>query len=528
MNTKKIENIFLLIIFIYAFYCSLIAGIHWDATTHIKKGEYIYKYIFSLGNYEYNLPSFHKFFPGFVFFLKTFISKFFPKYLEYEIENILNLLISFSSLFAFYRINKLLFNKETAIISFLFYFFFPSFFGHSLMNPKDTVITCSFLWIIYYTLKYLNIEDLKKKKIIIYKISFFIALGSSVRIIFLGTLIPFFFLLFLDYFFKKKYINNLFNIKKFFFDVLKIFLISYFLIILFWPEVHKNIFIDPFKIIFETLKNPPINYIPGIINGEYYFSNNTPSFYQIIVNFFYRTPEYIFLLYFFSLYFLIKFNKNFNIYIFNVNYIVIGIILFLSLSVALIIILDMPLYDNMRIYSYLIPIYLIIPSLTMGFLIKNYKYRINKFFLILSLILFLIHFFKFIMLTPYQYVYLNYFNGPFKNNIDKFEMDYLGISIKELVKDADFLNKNNTKITVCGNEPTNLKIYLKKNKYFNARIVRENENPDYAILTNRIYWKDYKNLEEIKNCYTQKSYLGQKIKTVNRLGLDISVIRKLK
>ena len=52
-----------------------------------------------------------------------------------------------------------------------------------------------------------------------------------------------------------------------------------------------------------------------------------------------------------------------------------------------------------------------------------------------------VHFiYIFITITPYQYTYLNLLNGKNEYRYKKFENDYWGISISELIKNSN-LNK---------------------------------------------------------------------------------------
>ena len=54
--------------------------------------------------------------------------------------------------------------------------------------------------------------------------------------------------------------------------------------------------------------------------------------------------------------------------------------------------------------------------------------------------------FNFFSITPYQYTYLNLFNGQKEIRYKKFENDYWGTSIKELIDNSNFkhfiLSKN--------------------------------------------------------------------------------------
>ena len=108
--------------------------------------------------------------------------------------------------------------------------------------------------------------------------------------------------------------------------------------------------------------------------------------------------------------------------------------------------------------------------------------------------------FNFISLTPYHYTYLNIFA---KNHEFNFENDYLGTSIKNLIKKSNFLNTGSTKVTFCGYDRNNLKYYFKKFGYSNIQIVRYNEDPQYIIMLNRVTSKnsncfvDFQELEDV-------------------------------
>ena len=113
------------------------------------------------------------------------------------------------------------------------------------MNPKDTIIAFSFVWTTLTLLRYLSNQNnlLKRKKFIIYA-SLFIGLGLGTRIQFISLLIPLFLYVLIF-----SYSNKQFSLSKFFFiDMIKIFIISYFIMIICWPQVHSNIFIEPFRI----------------------------------------------------------------------------------------------------------------------------------------------------------------------------------------------------------------------------------------------------------------------------------------
>ena len=88
------------------------------------------------------------------------------------------------------------------------------------------------------------------------------------------------------------------------------------------------------------------------------------------------------------------------------------------------------------------------------------------------------------MITPYQYTYLNIFSGPAKNRFNKFENDYWGGSIKELVKKTKFENNHIIKLSTCGVNPKIPKKYFRKRGLNLVQFVRPEESK-YMLMTKR-------------------------------------------
>ena len=147
--------------------------------------------------------------------------------------------------------------------------------------------------------------------------------------------------------------------------------------------------------------------------------------------------------------------------------------------------------------------------------------------------LFAYYLFIFVLLTPYQYTYLNLFIGNFSNAHKKFENDYWAISIKELVKKIPRetnLISNNTeiKITFCGAPDSLVKKELKKlkNLKFEQRGRYDDyKNFDYVIMTNRILADREDNIQaNVTTCF--EKFKGEDLITVERNGLMLSTLRK--
>ena len=189
--------------------------------------------------------------------------------------------------------------------------------------------------------------------------------------------------------------------------------------------------------------------------------------------------------------------------------------------------IPLPLYDGARLFLWALPYFTIIPGLMIYYLIENFNYMKPKLTLIF-LSAFIVYFlFNFFMITPYQYTYLNIFNGESKNRYQKFENDYWGISIKELIKYANFEDKKFLKIATCGISPKIPKKYLEEKGFSNNEFVAPIKS-DYLIMTNRVVFAEEKAeySKKMINCYDK--YKGSNISAVSRNGLVLSVIRKVK
>ena len=178
-------------------------------------------------------------------------------------------------------------------------------------------------------------------------------------------------------------------------------------------------------------------------------------------------------------------------------------------------------YDGMRHILWSVPYFCIIPGLTIYYLIENLNLVKSKLTLI-SLSFFIIYFlFNFFIITPYQYTYLNFFNGKVENRYKKFENDYWGSSINELIKHSNFDKGKTIKFSTCGVSPGNTKDYLKKNKYTKFSFVNPKQ-ADYIIMTNRVLLA--KTINKLTNCFD--AFKGEDVFKVKRNGLLLSVIRK--
>ena len=188
------------------------------------------------------------------------------------------------------------------------------------------------------------------------------------------------------------------------------------------------------------------------------------------------------------------------------------------------------IYDGMRHFLWSIPYFSIIPGLAIYYLIENFSSLKSKIISSFISILILYFVYNFFSLTPYHYTYLNLLNGKVENRYQKFENDYWGSSIKELVKKSGFNKSKPVNIATCGVSPSITKFYFKKKKTINF-VFTGPEQADFILMTNRTLKVSGELTEQstnktvkISNCFDR--YVGEDIFTVERNGVILSVIRK--
>jgi hypothetical protein len=523
---KKKKNIIIFFLFLFAAYSSITIGQSWDEAFHLLQGKITADYLVTFG-YIDNPLYYREYYSPIYFSFTYLITNLFPNSLEIQINHLINTTISFTALFGLAKITRKLFNKKTSYFAFLILFFYPIFFGHMGINSKDIILATCHVWITYLTLSYLKKQDVNASlnKYIIC-ISILAAIGSGIQLLFLGTFMTIFFFVLADIFFLKKFSNVNFDKFKFLIDLLKCFMIFYFLLVLFWIDVHPNILVLPFEIVAKLFAD---DYLTGwsynLVNGNYSFSNNVPKTY-FLINIFFKTPIYIIVLYCFFVFILFFHKSYFKIKFKHHIYKLLFILSIIIFPNFLIIFLTMPIYDGIRLFLWSLPYLVIIPSLTLSFLIDNSNLKISKISFLILPILIVYFIYNFLLITPYQYTYLNLFAGKAKNNYKKFENDYWGTSAEELIKNMNFKKNYKTNVTVCGFNHGVVKRYLKKHGYNNLTLT-EPEKAKYIFMTNRTLAKEILKTGEnnITNCF--EKYVGIEIATVKRNGKKISVIREI-
>ena len=526
MIPKNREDYLKIFLISFACYCALTIGESWDEGFHFKQGKITLNYLLSLGQIKEEIFNGERYSPSY-WTLQYFITQIFsPKY-QILVVHFTNLLISLATIIGLGKLIKEIFNKEAGKIVMIILFFYPVFFGHMGFNGKDTILAFSHIWITYLLIKYIKYhhDSIKINKYVIL-IALLTTLSTGVQIAFIGSLLPILLFIAADIFFFKKLRSKKFDNKRLFFDLLKFLVIFYFSLILFWIDTHPNIFTLPYKFFIGTLSEDFWSGWPfTIINGEYFYSDKVSKLY-IIKNIIFKSPEYFLILYIIFFFLFLKIRLFYLKKIKNFNYLIIFLLIILSYPHLIMFVLPYNVYDGLRLFMWTIPYYCIIPGLTAYFIYKNLDIWYSKLILSSISILFIFFIFNFISLTPYQYIYLNLLTGEKKTRYLKFENDYWGGSIKELVEKSTLKKNEDILITSCGINKKLAKKYFKKNGFSKVRFVNE-QNANYVIMTNRIVEKKIKTnkIENLTNCFDR--YSGKDLNFVKRNGQVLSIIRKI-
>ena len=485
----------------------------WDESYHQKIGEINLKYLLSFG--QIDEPFFSKYrYSTLYWTVLSFINQMFPQKFYLEVYHVLNSFFGLMTIVGLYKLNKILFNKSIAKISSILLFLIPFFYGHFAINFKDIILAFAHVWIIYYVYKYIFFDyKLKKRLVLILKISLLSALGTGVQLLFLGSLIPIILIfLMMVLFFKKKSLKILLT------DFILFLFLFYFVLILFWVDTHSNIIKLPFEFFIKTL-SINVGWSFNLLNGDYLNSNNIP-FNYLLINYFYKLPEFLIILYVLTIPILF-FNRKLLKSKFKDFKIIILITFFLIIYPSLVLFLiPYPIYDGVRLFLWSAPYLVIIPSITtyIIFINKNLFYNLIK---ITLAVLFAFHILNFLTITPYHYTFLNYFSGNKELRYKKFENDYWSTSLKELILSSE-LGDGRITFYSCGVNPEIAKMYMKQ-KYKRSEFTNKT-NATYIIMTNRTLLS--KKDSKITNCYDE--YRAENVHQIKRNGIILSAIKKNK
>ncbi|MEW5693787.1 MAG: glycosyltransferase family 39 protein [Candidatus Hydrogenedentota bacterium] len=487
--------IFIIIICTYTDY-----GISWDEPAQDTYGRLCYNYykgwftnnpdlsVFNYGNLYLYGPFFE--------LITVIINKFSPLD-RYDTRHLINAIVGFITILGVWRFAKLLKGADSSFFSIIFLSVFPRFYGDMFNNPKDIPFACGYIWSIYYILQSI---DTAVPRTILFKLGIILGLTMSIRSI--GLILLFYYLLITIYnFFKKGW--------SFIKSFIIVGLISYAIMLIFWPFAQLSPLIHPFKSLFEMSKFQWIGEV--LYNGEYVFVTELPRYYLIHI-FLITFPEYLIIILLSGIPIFFRALKQPNII--SLKYI---LILFAILfPIALVFIKKPNLYDGMRHFLFIIPLLASLSGVIFTEIIqifKKQKLYIKIFYFIISCY-FIYHLSIMIRLHPYQYVYYNNFFGGLKAAVDKFELDYWGTSYREAVtmlKKYIVLRREDLK-------ETEYKIKIPKNPflgsyYFDSHLKETDNEKEADFFISITRFNDHNSVD------------GEIILTVQRMGINLAYIK---
>ena len=525
MSLNKILLSLISLFLLFAIFCSIKIGMSWDEPQNHWQGAIRADYLKSLefGKFQFKPGGWSEVEPGlydtFSFFITDLLLKIFPGKII-GIKHLTNLSISILTLIGLFILSKKIFNKKIAYLATFLCIINPFFFGHMSINPKDTVSCFALIWFTYYTYMYcINFENKSLRYLIL--ASIFMGIGVGTRLPFFAVPIPIMIsaLIFIFVVHKKKFKEyQIYN--KIFFNFLIFCFVTFFLMVLAWPYVHSSP--DILIKAFTSYVLYPHGPVLEIMNGNFYETANTPRTY--FFNFFiYRFPIFI-LIGLLALIIIIKIENKF--FVSKFNYFGPKIIVIFSIVVFPILvhlIFQVKIYNGIRLFLFIIPFVSLLVAICIYYILENLKKSIyTKSLLGIITIFFLLFLQRFIYLTPYHYDYSNFFNVKFSSTKELYIHDYWATSYKELMK---LINKNKNlkeiRADYCGGDIHSLK-YL-SNKYAGKKVIFvPYEQAEYIVMINTVS----NDINNKSRCFSLRP--GEDIISVDRLGVKLSVLRKLK
>jgi len=526
LTSKKIIFFFIII---YSFYSALKVEIGPDTLSMYELGRSNLNYFFhfNLEKYLKSAPIFYNAYQGLYNIFSALIVQIISLKFTIQILHTVNLIFFIFSALGIYRISKIVFNSHIAKIVFIFYFFNPSLFGFSFISERDIPLVFSLIFFLLYSILYLKNQDLKKSKKYVFCIIISLLIGLSARIFFAGIVFIIFLLLLLDIFFIKKITSENINLKKLVLNILFVFFSTYLILILTWPAAHENIIFKPFELILSSQKIP-FGWPHTMLNGEIFKPHDYNPFTYIPLVIFFNLPEYIIFLY--VIFIFLTFNIDFRNYILKYSYFLKLLFCFYFFIYFSFFFNFFPVYEDIRLFLFLLPFLHFIPALTIYYLISKQEiiYNYVKY---TTFLFFIYYIFFFFSLNPYQYVYKNLFAGSFGNLHKKFENDYWALSVNELFFWLKFHKSKSSKlhddfdydkyirVNFCGVIDGLAKHYL--NKHMDLKFVHDKINFDYVLMVNRVNWTDP------ITCF-EKYKDSEKVLEVKRRGLTLASLVKIK
>jgi len=399
----------------------------------------------------------------------------------FHFRHLSNFLVFYISSIFFYFLLKKRFSTKLSIIGLLFWILSPRIFAESFYNNKDIIFLSFFTIGLYCAIDFLDLPTYKKS----FALALSCALAISLRV--MGIIIPFIVVIFYILSIAGEKKNKYQNLNKIFFYFILLILFT----IVIWPHLWTN----PLFNFLDTFKNMSAYPWRGSVFyfGDYISAKNLPWHYPIVWIFI-STPILYSLLFIIGSVFIISnmivgflnlSNNNISNDIWKNNKERTDIILFLIFffTIFLVIKLNSTLYGGWRHLYFIYPCFIFIS-------IRGLEHFYNKFsfkYLIFFILPFLIHTgFWMIKNHPFQFVFFNNLIVKDINNL--FELDYWGVSNKHSLEHI-LINDSNKKIKLFVASASaysfSLEMFDKKDKK-RIKLVNNVTDADY-LVTNHYY-----------------------------------------
>lgn len=410
---------------------SLNAGISGDEPVHYKHGEYVYNYFASLGEDKsaINTPQTNlKYYGQSLDNISYALVKWLDINQPYKFRHILSSIVGWLTILFAGLLARLIGGYSAGILTIIFLFISPVFLGHSFNNLKDIPFAFSYIFFLYYLIKFL--KEFPKPTI---KSAIFVSLGIAIAISIRagGLMLIVYLLLFstIQYIItntsspvEKTIIN-----KKGLRILLLLILISvagYFAGLLLWPYALQNPISHPIESM-GAMTRYEVN-IRQLFEGQLIWSADIPWYY--IPKYFFITNPLIVLLG--GLVFTI-FMRSFLVDK-TIKSIFIYLAFALIFPLVFVIISKSNLYGGWRHLLFIYPVFVIFSSAGYIYLIRTLKSDLFKIFIFLLVVGGIILPVRHIINNhPYEYIYFNEFAGGVNNSYSRYETDYYYHSMAE-------------------------------------------------------------------------------------------------
>jgi 4-amino-4-deoxy-L-arabinose transferase-like glycosyltransferase len=480
-------------------------GIAWDAQIQAVYGYKVLLYFLSFGedkscNAIYNL----RFYGGFFELLLAPLSS----SLTYQLRHIATALIGLCTVFPLIKIAKTAHKQFFVPLVFLFLMILPRFYGHSFINSKDIPLAFFYSCSMFYLLK-ASYQNAPASSFV--KLGIFIGLSASTRpgILPLLAVVCAVYICLVNI----KSLNKEFVFKYTKYGIL-VFVISWIVMILFWPWAHQNPIVHPYKAIRMAAHFSEIYTV--LFNGKLLLSNQLP-FYYFPFMLFITLPLIHIVFSIVSLFLSLRWTKLPE----RDKRILILSFCWVFLPILVVILAKSSLYDGIRHLLFVLPGVVLLASYgaseTTRFLVRKKKAYIS--ILILALGCFPV-IREMVQIHPYQYTYFNELVSGVSGAYGNHYTDYWVTSYKEAAEwvslDAKERLEKGEKIHVVigGRGGCLIAAALYLDKGITAELIQTGmADPDYYIgVTRESFEKKFPRMRTVKE--------------IGRKGAVFSVVKK--